>query len=427
MPVDGYMLRIVALGKPETVGKTSFLIEYNSSRLLMDYGVELTRPPRLPLHVKPRDIDCFYISHAHLDHMGAAPYLYVSRGIPLYATYPTIELSSLLVKDFLKLSEEYLPYEYLDYLYMRENWSEIDYNQSIEIPNTPFELEFLDAGHIPGSTQVIINAGKHRVLYTSDINTYDTRLQKPADTKYRDVDIVILESTYADEIHPNRKMLERRFIEHIEEIIDNGGIALVPSFAIGRSQEVLLILYHNKFKGKVSIDGMAITATNMILKSKRFIKDYNSLKKAFNRVDKIVKWKDRRRVVKDPGVIIAPAGMLGGGAAVFYMNQVYESKRNGIFLVGYQALGTPGRALLEEKVIFNRGMAKKVKSQVYNYRFSSHTDKKGLTEILKNLDPGTKIIIVHGEPDSRVALKYICEDLNHETYLPKMGEVIDIY
>jgi len=419
------MLKIRALGTPELVGRAAFLLSYNNSNLLLDYGVELSKPPKFPLHIKPRDIDALYISHAHLDHVGASPLLYTSRGIPLYTTLPTIELSGLLIKDFLKISGEYLPYEYIDYLYMRENWINLKYNEVIRIPNTPFEIELLDAGHIPGSSQIIINTGRYRVLYTGDINTYETRLQRSANVNYGDVDIVIIESTYADEVHPNRATLEKKFVERIEEIIDEGGIALIPAFAVGRSQEILLILYHHKFKGNVAIDGMAITATNMLLNYKKYIKNVKALKRAFNKAEKVTRWRQRKKIVKEPGVIIAPAGMLGGGAAVFYMSKVYENERNGIFLVGYQVPGTPGRALLEEKVIMRGGVMRKVKSQVYNYRFSSHTDRKGLEEIIKKLNPGTKIIIVHGETEGRVALKAICENYGHEVYLPRIGDIIE--
>jgi len=421
------MLEIKALGAPDAVSRAAFLVTYRGSRLLLDYGVELSRPPAFPLHVRPRDVDALYLSHAHLDHIGAAPLLYASRPIPVYATLPTIDLSGLLIRDFLKISGEHLPYEFDEYELMRRSWIGVEYGEVVEVPHTPFELEILDAGHVPGSSQVLINAGKHRILYTGDINTYETRLQRPAETDYEDVDVVIIESTYASEVHPDRKKLERMFIEKVEEVIDEGGVALVPAFAVGRSQEIMLILHHYRFRGNVAIDGMAITATTMMLSyGKRFFRDVKALKRAFERVEKITRWSERRRVVREPGVIIAPAGMLGGGAAIFYINRLYDSEKNGIFLVGYQVPGTPGRALLEERVIFRNGVARKVKSQVYSYRFSSHTDRRGLEEIVSRLRPGTRVIIVHGEPESREALKAVCEEYGHEVYLPRMGDTITI-
>lgn len=423
------MLRLKVLGAAEEIGRAAFIIEYKQKKILLDYGVELTKPPKFPLHVKPREISALFLSHAHLDHIGAAPYIYTSIGVPLYTTKPTIELSDLLIRDFLKLSGEYLPYEYLDFIFMRKMLHKISYRNNYEIPDTEFDIEIFDAGHIPGSAQIIINAGKYRILYTGDVNTYDTRLQRPADLKYiKDINILIIESTYANEIHPERKRLEKKFIEAIEEIVDNGGIALIPAFALGRSQEVLLILYHRRFKGLVSMDGMAVTATNILLENKEFIRDYSSLKKAFKKVNKIQKWKERKKIVKEPGVIIAPAGMLGGGTAVFYMNRVYENEKNGIFLVGYQAPGTPGRALLEEKVIMRGSSIKKVKSQVYSFRFSSHTDQKGLKKILSKLNSDVKVYIVHGESEGRVILKTICEnEYSMNAYLPKLGDEFEIY
>jgi putative mRNA 3-end processing factor len=306
---------------------------------------------------------------------------------------------------------------------MKENTEYLPYNEPEEIPNTKFEIEILDAGHIPGSGQIIVDDGDKRLLYTGDINTYETRLQRPANTYYRDIDIVIIESTYADEVHPKRDKMEGAFVEKIKEVVDDGGIALVPAFALGRSQEILLILHHHGYKGRLSIDGMAVTATEILLRHKNYLKSYKSLKKAFNKAKKIRKWRDRKKVVKEPGVIIAPAGMLGGGSAVFYMNKVYENEKNGIFLVGYQAPGTPGKTLLEEKIMDRGGTKKKVKSQVYYFQFSSHTDQKGLDSIIRNLDGDAKVMVVHGEDSSRKALKRLCkEKYGIDVILPSMGD-----
>ncbi len=416
-------MKIRILGLAEEVGRSSFLIVGEDASVLLDYGVELTRPPKFPLHISPKELDAIYLSHSHLDHVGAAPFLYTSMGIPLFTTSPTIDLAGLLIRDFLKLSGEYLPYEYIDYIYMKDNTNIIFYREPITLPNKTLQLEIFDAGHIPGSAQIIVDDGKTRLMYTGDINTYETRLQKSADKNYDDIDILIIESTYADEIHPDRNKMERAFVDKIREVVDDGGIALIPAFALGRSQEMLLILHHQGYKGRLFIDGMAVTATEILLKHKNFLKSHKSLKKAFKKAKKIRKWRERKKAVKEPGVIIAPAGMLGGGSAVFYMNKVYENEKNGIFLVGYQAPGTPGKTLLEEKIMNRGGVRKKVKSQVYYFQFSSHTDQKGLEDIIRKLTPDTKIMVVHGEETSRVALKKLCEEkYGMNVILPNMGD-----
>jgi len=366
------------------------------------------------------------LSHAHLDHVGAAPLLYIHGNIPAYMTKPTLELTMLLIKDFMKLSGEYIPYEFIDFITLSSNTTFLNYKRGISFKDA--YIEFRDAGHIPGSCQIIIEVNNKKILYTGDINTYNTRLQNPADLKYEmEFDAVIIESTYAADVHPSRKKLEKAFIDKASEVVENGGIALVPAFAIGRSQEILLILYHRKFKHKITMDGMALDATKILLNNPIFLKDHKALKKAFSRIKKVVRWRERKKVIKDPGLIIAPAGMLGGGAAVYYINKLYKDPKNAIFLVGFQAPGSPGRNLLEAKEFEVDRKKKHVEAPIYYMQFSAHTDSKGLRKVLSSLSGDPKIFIVHGERRGREALyKMAHEDFGFKTILPMMGETYEI-
>jgi len=421
------MSRVVIsfLGDPDKVGRAAYLIR-GSKSILIDYGVELTKPPKFPILVPPHYIDLFILSHSHLDHIGAAPTLYLHGNIPALMTKPTLELGELLIKDFIKLSGEYLPYEYLDFMNLANNTHFLTYKKNFSINDV--SITFLDAGHIPGSCQVIVEIDGKRILYTGDINTYDTRLQNVADLNYEEeFDVVIIESTYAADVHPPRKKLERLFVKTAEEVVEDGGIALVPAFAVGRSQEILLILYHRKFSYNITMDGMALEATKILLNNPGYIKNYKVLKKAFKKIRKVYRWKERKKVIKEPGLIIAPAGMLGGGAAVYYINKLYKDPKNAIFLVGYQAPGSPGRNLLEARKLKIEEREKEVVASIYYMQFSAHTDSNGLKKVLSSLRGDPKIYIVHGERRGREALYRIAsEEYGFKAYMPMTGEKYEV-
>lgn len=421
-------IKIHFIGSPEKVGRAAYLVESEGKQLVLDYGVELTKPPKLPLSLAPQKIYGVVLTHAHLDHVGAAPYLYVSGSMPLYTTRITLELTELLIKDFLKLSGEFLPFEYLDFTSMAQRAVFVDYDKPIKVPKTDFEIVFKYAGHIPGSAQVILYVDKkYRMLYTGDINTYETRLQNAANYDYdEEFDVVIIESTYGGDVHPNRRSLEIQFIETINETIENRGVALIPSFAIARSQEVLLILKQNNFKHTTVMDGMALDATEILLKNELFLKDPGALRKAYEGVKKIRKWRERKRIIKDPCAIIAPSGMLGGGTAVFYISKLYKNAKNSILLVGYQPLGSPGRALLEKGTLSLENMRLKVGAPVHYFEFSSHTDKLGLKRILSSLSGDPLLVIVHGDERGRVGLKEVAEEMGFRTFLPYTNDVITV-
>ena len=421
-------MKIHFIGAPEMVGRAAFLLEEDKHRIILDYGVELTKPPKLPLTIPPKYVDALILSHAHLDHVGAAPYLYVSGNMPLYLTPPTLDLTEVLIKDFLKLSGEYLPFEYLDYIYMSQRAMYMKYREEASISSSPFKIEFLDAGHIPGSAQIIVRSNGKKILYTGDINNYETRLQKAADINYEeDFDMVIIESTYGADIHPERERLEKVFVEKVTDVVENDGVVLVPSFAVGRSQEILLILRQRGFKHKIIMDGMALEVTDLLLKNRDFLKSPKSLKKTYGTVKKVRRWKERKRIVKEPGVIIAPAGMLGGGSAVFYISKLYKNRKNAIFLVGYQAPGTPGRVLLEEGIVRVEHTSTKAEADRYYFEFSSHTDREGLKKLLSALSGDPLIVIVHGEEKGRLGLKEIAENMGFKTYLPVAGDNYVLY
>ncbi len=415
-------IKISFLGMPNKVGRSAYLLT-GSRNVLVDYGVDLDKIPKFPKPVSVLDLDLYVLSHAHLDHMGASPLLYITGNMPNVMTHPTLDISDLLIRDFMKLSGEYLTFEYIDFLNLKRHSHLIGYGKPFEYRD--IKVEFYDAGHIPGSAQVVVEMDGKRVLYTGDINTYDTRLLTPADIDYEEeFDAVILESTYGNTKHPDRRETERKFVEMAKETIENGGVVLVPAFAVARSQEILLILHEHKFKYPIVMDGMALEVTKIFLSHGGYLKDVKKLRKAFNKVRKIHRWRERKKVIKEPCLIIAPAGMLGGGAAVFYLNKLIKNPKNRIFLVGYQAPGSPGRSLLEasEERDGDRNTA-----DVYYMRFSAHADAEGLLKILKSLKGDPKIFVVHGEKESRENVGMLAQDCcGYKVYYPAHDDVYKV-
>ncbi|PUA32950.1 MAG: hypothetical protein B9J98_03440 [Candidatus Terraquivivens tikiterensis] len=412
-------MEITFLGSVGEVGKSAILIKAGGARILVDYGIKPNDEPEFPAHVAPKDLDAVIITHAHLDHSGAAPLLYMDEGPRLYSTSMSLETCEILLEDFLRLSGYYVPYEYLEVEYMLERARRVYYREPIRVKDV--EIELLDAGHIPGSAQVLINSDK-RLLFTGDINPVKTRLLNGADTSQTDVDVLITESTYAKEVHADRYELEKRFVEECNKVVEGGGIVLVPAFSVGRSQEILCILTAHNFKHTLSTDGMAVKLLDLYLRNREFIADYDLLYKASRRVNFVSGRRERKRVLEHPGVIVCPAGMLKGGPAAYYAQQIADDESSAIFLVSYQIPGTPGASLISERKLMVDGKEKPVKARVEHFLFSSHAGQKELHSFLRSFNPGTKVFMVHGDADScEVLAEWARSECSLDAVAPSLG------
>src|SRR3990170_2473849 len=229
-------LQVKFLGGAREVGRIGIAVKSQKTQVLLDYGVMLDHEPGFPMHVPPKEVDALILTHSHLDHSGALPIFYVQGTKPLYTNKLNLELTQLLIQDFIHLSSYYLPFEYLELKTMMRSNKHMDFGAEETLGGMRFRL--LNAGHTPGSAQVLIEAEGKRLLYTGDFNIEETMLLEGASMNYGDLDAVIMESTYADEDHTERKELERTFVEAVTEVVEKGGIVLVPAFGVGRSQEM---------------------------------------------------------------------------------------------------------------------------------------------------------------------------------------------
>jgi putative mRNA 3-end processing factor len=413
------------LGGAREVGRSAIIIKADNTQLLMDYGIMIDREPGFPMHIRPNEVDGIILTHSHLDHSGAIPIFHIRSKIPVYGTQLSIELSKLLITDLIRLSGYYLPFEYIDLETMIDFCVSINYREPRDIRDVSIEL--LESGHIPGGAQAIMEYSGKKVLYTSDFNTADTGLLRGADQDYGDIDVLIMESTYAKEDHIDRRTVEKKFINRVLEVVERGGTVLIPAFSVGRSQEILCILKSYQFKYSVTIDGMAKKANNILVRYPKFLRNAELFIDALNSANWIKGWRDRRLATKKPGVIISPAGMLRGGNAIFYMNNLARKKKNAIFLVSYQVPNSPGRRLLDSGRSIIRGKMMKVKAEVEKFDFTSHCGRKQLIETARLVDGGAKIFLVHGAEDN---CQRLANEINNELGLnaiaPKVGDIYKI-
>jgi putative mRNA 3-end processing factor len=392
----------------------------------MDYGVMINHEVGFPVHVSPRELDAVVLTHAHLDHSGLIPLFYVqSPKLPLYGVEPTFKLTSVLVRDMIKLSGYYLPYEYIDLETMLNHTVPVEYRSQFSIGDCKVTL--VNAGHIPGSAQILVENDGKRALYTGDFNLVPTHLVSGADREYDNLDALVIESTYAAQDHPDRAESEREFVLACKEVVEGGGTVLVPAFGVGRSQEIICMLADHNFTHPVFVDGMALDAIRTLEEFPNALKDEQLFRRAMREAEQIRNWHDRRRAARTPGVIVSPAGMLKGGASVFYMESIALKEGNGIFLVSYQVEGSPGRILLDEGQFILHGKARKVKARVEKFDFSSHGGKTQLHETLKQVDKRTRVFVIHGEESNCKGLtEWAIHDLGLQATTPKPGEAFDV-
>ena len=396
-----------------------------NTQYLMDYGVMLERQPGFPMHVPPKEVSAMILTHSHLDHSGAIPIFYIEGQTPLFTNRLNLGLTQLLIQDFIHLSGYYLPFEYLELKTMMKSNKHLDYGVEETVGDMKFKL--LNAGHTPGSASVLVEGDGKKLLFTGDFNLEDTQLLKGASMSYGDLDAVITESTYASEDHTPRPELEKKFVDACTDVVSKGGIVLIPAFGVGRAQEIACTLAGNKFEYPVVFDGMAREASRVMMEDKEFLRDPKLFTDAMHSVEWVEGWRDRRRALRNPGVVISPAGMLKGGPSQFYISKVGKKANNAVFLVSYQIEGTPGRQLLEKGICTIDGKVRKIKAKVQHFDFSSHSGATQLKETLKRLGGKPKVFCVHGaEGNCELLAKWANTELGLEAVAPRTGETYTI-
>lgn len=419
-------MKIQLLGAAREVGRSAVLIDTGESKILLDYGLkisseELVAPIRpLPVHGY---LDAVILSHAHLDHCGAIPYLFKASEPDVFTHPATIPIAEMLIRDSVNIArnkkQDTYPLSSLKRMLRNTRLAEYDrdYKATKDIV-----FRFYDAGHILGAAMTKMRIGDYTILYTGDFKDEDTRLHKGAKPPGK-ADVVIVEATYGNREHPDRRRLEKEFVENVRSVVESGGSVVLPCFAVGRAQEIIELLYANKIHTPVYMDGMARAITEIYLEYPELIRDYNELYNAMKWVNWITNPRQREQVFNEPSIVVTTAGMLSGGPVLEYLPELRTLKNSALFFTGFQVPGTPGRQLLDEKKIEIGGIMVDFSNvDIKYFDFSAHCDHRGIKKVIKAADP--KLVLVnHGEPEACDAVvEWVRDEVGSYVFAPKLRE-----
>ncbi|MCE7736445.1 MAG: MBL fold metallo-hydrolase [Candidatus Heimdallarchaeota archaeon] len=424
-------LKITAYGAAEEVGRSSFILEDDEHTVLLEAGIKL-QPEGLslaPEGLKERagEIDVAVLSHAHVDHSGYLPALWQNgyHG-KLFMTEPTFDIVSLLWQDHYKI-EGSRHWSKNGLEGAMENTVTLKYRQRTEIADGIF-IEFYNSGHILGAAMILIDWKGTKILYTGDINDQQTPLFDGFDMPDCEVDILITESTNGVRKIKSRQEVNKEFQREIIAILESGKKVIIPSFAVGRSQEILTVLTEVIKSYPIYVDGMI---NKMIEITKKYLNPFWVDEPILNRLraerrenqfeyDNIFQITrenydhtgDFRKFIgksSEPCIIVTTSGMFMPSPVHTHLYFAGTDKGNLIAVTGYQAEGTLGRDIIEGKrrVTLSTGRNRTsnvhIKAKIKRFGFSGHVSSEGIADLIAHTKP-KQIILMHGDPENQIAL-----------------------
>ena len=449
-------MRFTFSGGAMEVGGSCIYLKLDDHGILLDSGIRqgsVKDPlPDFRAIQQAGGVEAIVISHAHMDHIGTLPL--ISKAYPeapIFMNAMTLDLTRVLLQDSLKIMErrdgEIPVYSEVDVKNMMDRVRTVRLQYPWEIlPG--IRLTQYPAGHIAGAACILLQGQEGTVFYSGDVSSFPQQTIDGARIPKLRPDVAILESTYGNRLHANRQAEELRLVEAVADCVKNGGKVLIPAFALGRAQEVLLILrkaMQNKSIPEVPVyvDGMVRDICRVYklnptylrgTLAKRILKGqepfYNE------QIQPVQPAQNRNELVEKtgPAVFVSSSGMLSGGPSVQYAEKLAGQENACILLTGYQDEESPGRALLnlleetdtEQRRITLDGISIPVRCRVEQMGLSAHGDQSELSNLMNHLSP-RHVMLVHGNEE---AISELSRDLAREwkrkIYLPRVGESIEI-
>ena len=464
-------MKITFIGATHEVTGSCYYLEAAGRKFLVDYGMEQGPDyyENVPVPVAPGELDFVLLTHAHMDHSGNLPALY-AKGFqgPVYATEATSHLCDIMLRDSAHIQmfeaewrnrkgkrqgkPEYIPaYTMEDAMGVIRNFVGRPYNEAFS-PAEGISVRFIDAGHLLGSASIELtvteNGKEEKIVFSGDIGNINQPLIK--DPEYLDMaDYVVMESTYGDRSHGEKPDYVGLLAKVIQETFDRGGNLVIPSFAVGRTQEMLYFIRQIKAEGRIhGHDGfevyvdspLANEATTIFSEHKYDCFDEEAMElinKGINPISfpglKISVTSDDSRAINfddEPKVIISASGMCDAGRIKHHLKHNLWNEKCTVMFVGYQAVGTLGRALLEgaqDVKLFGESIH--VAAHICTMPgISGHADVNGLMKWAKAFKKKPKkVFVTHGNDEvTEIFAKRLHEELGYDTMAPFSGTIYDL-
>ncbi|KAK9811374.1 hypothetical protein WJX72_002754 [[Myrmecia] bisecta] len=445
-------LKVLPLGAGQDVGRSCVLVSLGGKTIMFDCGMHMgyqdeRRYPDFTYISRSKQytqaIDAVIITHFHLDHCGALAYFTEVCGYdgPVYMTYPTKAMMPLMLEDYHKvMTERKMETEAFSKQNIRDclrKVTAVDLHQTVQVDDE-LEIRAYYAGHVLGAAMFYVRVGNESVVYTGDYNMTPDRHLGAASIDRLRPDLLITESTYATTIRDSKRAREREFLNQVHEtVVDRGGKVLIPVFALGRAQELLILLdeYWERLNLQVPIYFSAGMTSKANLYYQLFINWTNEkVKRTFSKRNpfafgRMQLW--QRNFIDQPGpcVLFATPGMLHGGLSLEVFKQWAPDERNLLILPGYCVSGTLGNKLMGgpvKNLEIDKRTSIDVNCRVKYLSFSAHADAKGILQLIQQCQP-RHVMLVHGEKSKMEFLKAkITRSFGLACYNPPNGTAVTI-
>ena len=422
-------MTITPLGSGQEVGRSCHVLEFRGMTILLDCGIHpgyegMNGLPFLD-RIEPEQIDVVLITHFHLDHAASLPYFTEKTGFRgrIFMTHPTKAVLRLLLGDYIRLLQmkdtkpEDCLYTEADLHSCIDKIELVDYHQTVTVKGLSFYA--LNAGHVLGACMFWLDIGGRTVLYTGDYSMEDDRHLMAAELPYKKPDVLIVESTYGVQVHASRAEREARFTGTIDRVVSRGGRCLIPVFALGRAQELLLIV-DEYWQSNPHLQNVPVFyASKMASRALKVYRTYSNMMNnrireqmdianpfSFQFIQNLKSIDVNSFDDSGPSVVFASPGMLQSGVSRQLFDRWAADPKNGVLIAGYAVEHTLAKEIMNQpkEVVTMEGRRQPLNCLVDYVSFSAHVDFVQNRSFITQVDP-KHIILVHGQKDEMGRLK----------------------